>query len=164
MSEQTSNQPQSTPVNPQRPPVSKKKSRSYNIGNNKTVLWLVVLVFLVITAVAAGYYYNQYQDSQKEVKRLSNPQQVAQDQAQQLINQIGKLTDLPKGETPTVATVSDVTKLAGQPFFVAAKNGDRVLIYTQNKKAVLYRPSTNKIINIAPVNIGENATTPAPTQ
>jgi hypothetical protein len=79
---------------------------------------------------------------------------AAQTEAQTLISQIGKLTDLPQGETPTVATVTDITKLKDQPFFTNAKNGDKVLIYTTAKKAYLYRPSTNKLINIAPVNLG----------
>ncbi len=69
--------------------------------------------------------------------------------------------ELPSGETPTVAAVSDVSKLQGQQFFVNAKNGDQVLIYSNAKKAILYRPSTNKIIEVGPVNLTPSE---APTQ
>lgn len=117
---------------------------------------LVIIGF----GAAGGYYYNQYNDSQKEVKRLSNPQEAAKAQVSDAVASIGKLVDLPSGETPTLATVNDPAKLKGQAFFANSKVGDQVLIYTQAKKAILYRPSTNKIIEIAPVNIG-NTTAPA---
>jgi C4-dicarboxylate-specific signal transduction histidine kinase len=126
----------------------------------KLILWLVIAILFIAAVGTAAYYVKRYHDSQQQVKKLSsNSQQAAQDQNQQLINKIGKLTPLPTGETPTIATVTDITKLKDQPFFANAVNGDKVLIYTQAKKAYLYRPSTNKLINIAPVNLG--ATTPA---
>ena len=148
---------QETPVNKRRKSVKKPSSA--------LALWIIALVLLVGAASAAGYYYNRYHNSQKEVQRLaSNPQQVAQDQSKQLIAKIGLLTQLPAGETPTVATVTDITKLKDQLFFVDAQNGDRVLIYTQAKKAIIYRPSTNKIINIGPVNLGDSSSTGSTTQ
>ena len=66
---------------------------------------------------------------------------------QALVDKVSLLTALPTDETPTVATVTDITKLQGQPFFAKAQNGDKVLIYTKNKKAILYRETTNEIIN-----------------
>lgn len=118
------------------------------------ILWFLVIVSLAVSAGTAVYFVDKYNKSQKEVKRLSDPTTAAQDEATKLISKIGTLTDLPKGEQPTVATVTDTAKLADQPFFDSAVNGDRVLIYTEAKKAFLYRPSTNKVINIAPVNYG----------
>ena len=67
----------------------------------------------------------------------------------------GKLIDLPN-ETPTVATVTDSKKLKDQPFFSKVENGDKVLIFTKAKKAILFRPSTNKILDVAPLTITNN--------
>lgn len=118
---------------------------------------LIILLVVVVVAVVAGLFVNQLHTNnqlKKENQKLSNPQAAAQAETRQLTKEVGKLIELPSSETPTVATVVDVTKLQKQPFFASAKNGDRVLIFTQAKKAILYRPATNKIIQVAPVNLG----------
>lgn len=103
----------------------------------------------VILLSAGGYFaYNKY-------LTLKDPVKAAEEEVNDVVNKVGKLMELPKDEEPTVATVSDVNKLKDQAFFQKAQNGDKVLIYAQAKKAILYRPSINKIIDVAPVNIGE---------
>ncbi len=125
----------------------------------KQKLKKVVLPLIVIVAVAlAGYFYYQ-------VRLLKqNPQAIAAQEATDLINKVGKLMVLPEGETPTIATVSDPTQLKDQPFFASAKKGDKVLIYTKAKKAILYSETLNKILEVAPLNIGtgQSANTSAP--
>lgn len=120
---------------------------------------VAALVLVLIVAVASSvYFYTKYKDSQDQLK---HPETVAQAQTNDLIVQVARHTELPQGK-PTVATVSDVSKLSNQTFFVNAKNGDKVLIYSEAKKAILYRPSEDKVINIAPLNISDtSASTPA---
>jgi hypothetical protein len=67
-----------------------------------------------------------------------------------IITKVNGLTDTPKGETPQILRVVDQTKL-NQPFLKDAKNGDKVLVYAQANKVILYRPSTNKVIAIGPL-------------
>lgn len=122
------------------------------------MLGILVVLVVILAFLVAGYFYMQYQKTQQLLK---NPTLAAQVQTQELLGAVGKLIDLPK-ETPTIATVSDISKLQGQPFFQNAKNGDKVLIYTNAKEAILYRPSDNKIIAVAPVNISQQVT-PVPT-
>lgn len=119
--------------------------------------WLVAILVLVLAAGAAWVAYD-YSQVRKENKRLSNPSEAAKLATTQLVEDVGKLVQLPAGETPTIATVSDASKLKNQAFFAKAENGDKVLIYTQAKRAILYRPSTNKVIEIAPINLGNNET------
>lgn len=137
------------------PPQSKRKKFKLSKKRAKT---LFVLFVVLVVLGAGGYLYKRNQDLSAENKRLSNPTEVAKQQQEELVALVGALVDLPSGETPTVATVSDSAKLKEQAFFELAQNGDKVLIYTKAKKAYLYRPSTDKIINIAPVNIGDGAT------
>jgi hypothetical protein len=111
---------------------------------------ILALIIAVLAIICAIYFYTKYSSTQVS-STTGNKEQI-----QQLINRVSKLMALPKNETPTVATVSDKTKLEDQSFFTNAENGDKVLIYSQAKKAILYRPSTNMIIDVAPVNLGAN--------
>jgi len=121
--------------------------------SKNVVMWLLLVLLLAAAVGTAAYYVNKYNDSKKEVARLSNPTEVAKQEKATLIAKVASLTQLPAGD-PTIATVTDITKLKDQKFFENAQNGDKLLIYTKSKKAILYRPSTNKIINIAPLTIG----------
>jgi len=127
-------------------------------GRFKKMSWKKWLGLLVILAVLGGLGYMAYDYSQvkKENEKLSNPTEAAKVANAELIAAVGTLAQLPAGETPTIATVSDASKLKNQAFFAKSQNGDKVLIYTQAKRAYLYRPSTNKIIEIAPINLGNN--------
>ena len=118
-------------------------------------VWVVIAAAIILIA-GIGWFAYDYSQVRKENERLSDPQLAAQDATKALVEAVGRLTDLPQGETPTIATVSDVSKLQNQAFFAKAQNGDKVLIYTQAKRAILYRPSTNKVIEIAPVNLGSS--------
>lgn len=110
---------------------------------------------LILAIIPSVYFYSQYQKAQA---RLTNPTQYAEEEAKKLTLEVGKLITLPTDETPTVATVNDKEKLKNQPFFARSENGDKVLIFTNAKKAILYRPAIKKIIDVAPINIGGSAT------
>ena len=119
-------------------------------GGSMGKMFAVVAVLLLLGATgAASYFYKQL----SEIKK--NPNKVAQDETSATIAAVGKLMVLPTGEQPTLATVTDTSKLKDQPFFANSQNGDKVLIYTNAKQAILYRPSDNKIVAVAPVNIGD---------
>lgn len=113
---------------------------------------LYVLGFLLIAGSisTAFYFYKQYQSTQQ---LLRNPNQISSAQLTSVLNRVNKIMELPSGETPQIATVVDKNKLKSQPFFSRAQNGDQVLIYAKAKEAILYRPSSNKIIEVAPLNI-----------
>ena len=60
---------------------------------------------------------------------------------------------LPDEEVPAMLTVTDQGKLS-TPFLSKAKNGDKILIYQDAKKAIIYRPSIDRIVDVGPVSIG----------
>ena len=116
---------------------------------------IIVLAILAVAGIIVSvYFYLQYQHSQQLLK---NPTLAGQIESSDLVNRVGMLMELPRNEQPTIATVSDYKQLKDQPFFTNAVNGDKVLIYTKAKKAILYDPKMNKIVEVAPVNLGNAA-------
>ncbi len=141
-------------------------SRPTNNKSKKAFLKKILMggvgLAVIIVAIAAAFFFFEYQKAQNLLTTQTNvlDEQKAKKENESLVRIISKLAVLPTNETPTIATVSDKTKLAGQLFFEKSENGDRVLIYPNNKVAVLYRPSVGKIINLAN-NI--SVSTPTPT-
>jgi uncharacterized protein YneF (UPF0154 family) len=124
-----------------------------NLPSKGPLIIVFVVGLLVLAAIPSYYFYDKYQKSQLLLK---NPTEAAKQEVKTLVAQVGKHIDLPN-EEPTVATVSDKDKLSDQAFFQKAENGDKVLIYTQARKAILFRPSTSKIIEVSTVNLGGGA-------
>jgi len=124
----------------------------------KKMMSSFVSIVAIIAIVVAGYFYKQVRDLKKD------PNIIAQQEVADLVVKVGKLVVLPAEEKPTIATVSDPEALKDQLFFANAVKGDKVLIYAQAKKAILYSVSMNKIIEVAPLNIGDGkaVTPPAP--
>lgn len=117
----------------------------------------LLFAFLLVVVLVA---YNWLQNNKQTVGVDGKLNSAA---VKALIDEVGEKIELPQNETPTIATVTDVTKLADQPFFRNAKNGDKVMIFGSTKEAILYRPSIHKIISVAPINATVNSTvTPAP--
>jgi hypothetical protein len=113
-----------------------------------SVLLLVLFFLVVASAGSAVYFYRQLS------LLKANPEKIAQEELQSIVSRVGKLIALPEGEDPTIATVSDPTLLQSQPFFAKAKAGDKVLLYANAKKAILYDVAANKILEVAPIVIG----------
>lgn len=129
--------------------VSDKTSTKTKSSGGKVVFSIIIIVIIIIAIAVSFYFYIRYQKAQK---LLQNPTLVALEETRSLITKVSNLIELPKGEDPTIATVSDINKLKDQPFFANTQNGDKVLIYEKAREAILYRPSINKIIQVAPVS------------
>lgn len=127
----------------------------------------LLIALFVVLAVGFGYYFMQYR------KLVKDPKAEAKAKTEQVIKKISLLAVIPNDPNAVLANVTDITKLKGQPFFNDAQNGDEIVIFPGAMRAVLYRPSINKIINIGPLSSSPNdvagttpsaATTPATTK
>lgn len=119
------------------------------------------IILLAVLGILVMVLVNDRQDLKKEVSRLSSqaqkpPQDQSLEEAEQLKKEIGQYLELPADEVPTVATVVDANKVKGQSFFTNTQNGDKVLLFAKSGKAILYRPSTKKIVEVAPINLNQN--------
>ncbi len=120
--------------------------KKLNLKIFKNSLTLKIVALLVVAAIftGGGYYF---------AMRKSDTSGDSQKELEQTIKSVGKLMILPEDEVPTLATVTDPKKLEGQPFFAKAQAGDKILIYSNTKKVILYSPSMNKIIEVGGINL-----------
>lgn len=119
---------------------------------------IVIIAFSIVllaSLTTAVYFYLRYQQTQNQLTKSTQASEQAA-----LLSEVGKLILLPTGEQPSIATVSDVSKLKEQSFFAHARNGDKVLIYSKAKEAILYDPFANKIVAVGPISLTQ---TPSPT-
>lgn len=120
----------------------------------KQVVMLMLGSFFV-GILPAIYFYRQY----SALNQLQHPSQLANKDVASLVMVVGRLIELPQNQQPTVATVSDTTKLTTQPFFAKAMRGDKVLLYSAAHKAILYRPTINKIIEVSLLSFVDDTAT-----
>lgn len=63
---------------------------------------------------------------------------------------------LPQG-LPALATVEDATKINRGGVLAGAKNGDKLLLYYDAGKAILYRPDAGRVVAIGPIVLDASA-------
>jgi len=64
-----------------------------------------------------------------------------------VVNRVADLIDNLPTEDPIMATIEDVDALTQKDqFFADSNNGDRVLVYLNSRRAIIYRPSSNQVI------------------
>ncbi len=138
-----------------------------SVSSNKSsapVAKIIIGVILLASLAGNGFLLWQYQEKESELETAnqtielfkSDPGAAEEASVQEYIDQVGRVYNLPEGETPSVATVEDKELLADQPFFERAENGDVALIYPEAQLAVLYRPSTAQIVNVSSLEIDDN--------
>ncbi len=120
-----------------------------------------VLIILIVIPVFI-FILSQNQKSQRV---LGNSASVNSEEAKSILNNLDDFMELPKDETPSIGTISDKNNLPNEAFFERAENGDKVIVYSKLGRAILYRPLTNKIIDVAYIDsgvIGSDAELPNP--
>lgn len=155
----------------------KSLARRFKILALKSLILKVVPLLLIIGGVV--YFVRENPQILGLSKDVPEEGEFNQEEIKSLVEEVGEIIELPQDETPTIATVSDLSKVRDREFFKKAKNGDTVLIYKVAKKAYLYRASEKKIIEVGVVTIEEegqstgsslesidsgNTSSPTPTQ
>src|SRR5665213_3037244 len=118
-------------------------------------MWVLLLV---IVGCSLGFY---------ELGRSSvysaHPELSGAEQAAAILNKVGQLIQLPN-EQPSMAAINDAASAKkAQPFLASAQNGDVLIVFAIAQTAILYRPSTNKLIAVGPVTSSASAPSTAQT-
>ncbi len=113
----------------------------------------ILVVFILAIMTGFAWYFAQYQKAKQQLSYLSSVegrQEIDKKMIDEVIEQVRKHIILPQTETPTLATIEDAAALAKeQPFFTDAKNGDKILIYSD--RAFIYSPERDLLVNVGPV-------------
>ena len=113
-------------------------------GSKTKKLLVLTSIAIVVLAGVAGYFI------WRTLTLSASPAVVNEQKTASIMEKVGKIYELP-AEQATVAQINNKEKLKDQKFFTKAKDGDYLLVYTQEKMAIIYREETNKIINAGPV-------------
>ena len=106
----------------------------------------VPLFILLLALCCFGFYALG-----RESVYSAHPELSGAEQANQILAKVGALIQLPN-EQPSMATINDAASAKkAQPFLANAANGDVLIVFTNAQTALLYRPSSNKLIAVGPV-------------
>lgn len=112
---------------------------------------MTVLSILLVLALAGGawlfFKYRQAVDT--------NPKTVEQ----RTVEQVADMFEAPT-EKPSVTTVTDASRLSNKELASRAKNDDKLLIYAESKRIVIFRPSSSKIVDILTIRDTSGAAEP----
>ncbi len=125
----------------------------------KNVKKIMLLVLNIVVIVGLGtstvLFYIKYQDA-KEAS-LTGDQKLAKYE-----KEISKTYTLPTDEKAQLYDVNNADQLkkdeTNKDFFKDIQNGDVLLIYTNNKLGIIYRPATKKIIKTGPLAFKQQLT------
>lgn len=109
----------------------------------KKLFWMtLVIIALVCTyTLVMGLIYKNQMGTKKKAQAKEE---------QQTIDKIAQLLRLPN-ENPIVTTVYNEKDFENNNLFRTVKKGDKILLYINAKQAIIYRPSTNQVIEVLPV-------------
>lgn len=112
--------------------ITKNKAFYFTI----TALILILALMFVLAAIYRNEHSAQYKALNSEEKGI--------------ITRVGKLLNLPN-ETPIISTIYNEKDFKDNQTFKDIKTGDKLIIYLNANQSILYRPSTNTVVDIAPV-------------
>lgn len=138
-------------------------SASSKDGSGKAIV-AVVIIIAALAIAGCVWMFIKYSSAKKQINSLTTPQgqqEMAKKEVQDLLNKIKVHIVLPEGEEPTIATITDADALKKeQAFYRDAKNGDKVVIYMQEKKAIIYNEEKDVLVNVGPIFVNDNTSTP----
>jgi len=113
----------------------------------------------MLVIIGGGIYLFVIKPRQAAVAGASTDNSADTAKYNALIDKVKKIILVPD-ENPTIATIANLEEVQKQnaTFYADAKEGDTVIIFST--KALIYRESEDKIINVAPVTKESDTTTP----
>lgn len=132
------------------PETGHKVSRRKNILRWSRKLWVVGAALLALAGLSsASIYYIKYKDALDHPAQTHKTMEGAE--TARVLASLGKVLKIEAGQNPTVARIEspDQLKRSNPTFYADAQKGDYLVVFSS--RAVIYRESTNQLINIVPI-------------
>ncbi len=116
---------------------------------NKKILSLLIIIVIALLVFAI---YNKFSAPATPEGQLSDKE------IKTLVAKVSKLINVPE-ETPVIATIIKADQLiVEQKFYMGSKDGDYLMVFPKAQKAIIYRQGENKLINVGPIIVDQQAT------
>lgn len=109
----------------------------------KIILITILVALLVVGGIGLWWYV------QKRTEAGMSTQQKS------VVEQVARIFVLPTDEKPAILTVVNKDEITSAFLQGKVEDGDKVLIYQQNQKVIIYRPSLDKIIDAGPAVVDD---------
>ncbi len=127
-------------------PETKKKIDKKKILKIAAIIIVAFLVLLLASGIAVML---------KNISQPKNIFPVEKSSEETAVSRAAKHLLLPE-EKPVIIEIKNSADLAKeQAFYAGARDGDILLIYAAAKKAVIYSPARDMIINVGPIYAGQ---------
>ncbi len=115
----------------------------------KQALFTVLALLVVVGAAGTVYFYQKYNDVKNNPAEAQQAQNT--EETSRILAKLKTLIKIDETDAPTVARVEDAAKLkaANAEFYKNVEKGDYLVIFPT--RAIIFRDSSNQIINIAPI-------------
>jgi len=145
-------------------PQSNKAAKSIKTPRRRRRGFVNFLLFIGIIAAVGMFAWAEMQrrdaigrlkETEQELEKIrQSTERRGTEVAQQVLESVRKLIDIPTDPEPTVATIVDVDALReASPFYNKAENGDHLII--TETRAILYDPDRGIILDVVPVKINK---------
>lgn len=106
-------------------------------------IWIIVLAAICVIAIATSVFFY--------LRSTTSPATSASRERDALVREVGQLVLLPNEEA-SVLTVADKSKLKNVALTDRVENGDKMLLFAQSKRLVVYRPKSHKVIDMLTIS------------
>lgn len=139
-------------------PASIGKVKAFQPKSHKTNFLRLFIEILLVIAIGLLVYELKILTNDKntltnQVNSLTSAASSVQTEHNAVISSVAKQIPSLSGQTPSITTLSS-SDLKGQTssFYTNAKTGDDLLIYVSSNEAVIYNPTTAKVVINAPIS------------
>ncbi|MBU3668609.1 MAG: hypothetical protein FGM57_01425 [Candidatus Taylorbacteria bacterium] len=111
---------------------------------------------IVVILVLIGIFWSLSYMKGNSPKNMANTQgsitKANIEENKKILENVAKLVLIQEPSAPDVITITDAkTMIEQQPVFKGAINGDKILVFMKEGRAIIYSPSRDIIVNILPV-------------